>query len=209
MSAIVTSMPKGNFIGAVHYDEFAQSPREDENLGTMICRHRKYSYGDEDHGLDFSECTSWEEDEKVIRAEFGKDAIMLPIYMMDHSGVSLRTHKFSCRFDSGRVGTIVVSRKQAREMLCVKRITKNVLENVIKNLEGELETYNQYINGECYRFEITSAEPDEDGEIQEVTHDSCCGFYDLEYCTTQMNEALEAVHKSKFQIPNSKKEATV
>ncbi len=46
MDALETMDYKGTTI-EIHRDEFGYSPREDDNLGTMVCFHRRYVLGDE------------------------------------------------------------------------------------------------------------------------------------------------------------------
>jgi len=171
-----------NFIGIIHSDDSPESPRVWDNLGTMICRHRNYSLGDK-HTLDFSNCSSWKDDEAVIKREYGKDCIMLPLYLYDHSGITMNTTGFSCPWDSGRVGTIVVSREKARKNLGKKVITENVRKQILEYLNGEVETYDKYLTGEVYGYTIT----DKDGNDL----DSGWGYYGIEDIRDEVNIMLE------------------
>lgn len=174
-----------NFTAEISHDETPCNPRTEwDNVGTMIMRGNRYNLGDENHTVAMEECDTWEEVEKEICKEYGRDCIMLPIYIYDHSGITIRTTPFSCRWDSGRVGTIVVSRKKAREEYGMKRITKANLEKVEKYLEGEVETYDQYLTGDVYGYQITK---DEDGE--EV--DSCWGFFGMDYIKEEVQSILK------------------
>jgi hypothetical protein len=52
-------------------DSDPESPREWDNLGTMICQHRRYNLGDK-HNYDLSNCGSWFDIQKakeVLEAE--------------------------------------------------------------------------------------------------------------------------------------------
>ena len=51
----------------------------------------------------------------------------------------------------------------------VKRVTKKVIENVERQLQGEVEIYNQYLRGDVYEFVL------EDKDKNHI--DSVCGFY--------------------------------
>ncbi len=144
----------------IYRDEEPFSPREDDNQTTMVCFHSRYSLGDS-HDI-----TDVEEANKV---ENHKDNISLPLYLYDHSGITMRTSPFSCKWDSGKVGFIYISRKDARKMLGCKKLTKKRVETVIDILESEVEVYDNYLCGDVYTYEII----DKDGEII----DSCCGFY--------------------------------
>ena len=52
----------------------------------------------------------------------------------------------------------------------IKRISKKILEYVNSNLDGEIETFQNWANGEVYGYIVTNNETGE-------TLDSCYGFY--------------------------------
>lgn len=144
----------------VRCDNIAESPREWDNLGTITAWHRNYNLSDERHNYDVETFV-----EEVVN---DKNTISLPLYIYEHGGIALSTAPFSCRWDSGQVGWIHVSKDKIRKEYGVTRITKKVLERVLKVLESEVDTYGKYVNGEVYGFEILDA----DGEYI----DSCWGF---------------------------------
>ena len=55
----------GNYLIEVHQDESPESPRSWDNLGTMICFHRRYDLGDK-HDYNHVEYDSWSEQRKDI-----------------------------------------------------------------------------------------------------------------------------------------------
>ena len=185
---LTETITTNGFTLTINNDEYAESPREWDNMATMICEHRNYSLGD-NHDLDFSECEGWEDAERVIKAEYGFDAIMLPLYLYDHSGITMNTTGFSCGWDSGRVGTIVVSRKEVRENYNVKRISAKLVSKVLEHLKAEVETYDQYLTGDVYNYSIE----DEEGNVV----DSCCGFFGEEYALEEGKSMLEHYTKEK------------
>jgi hypothetical protein len=139
------------------YDEDCSSPRENDNLGTIIAWHRRYRLSDEDApAIDSSDFNP---------ADY---AICLPIYMLDHSGIALSTGSFGDPWDSGQVGWIYVTREKMLKDAMAKRATRKVIENAMRVLKAEIEEYGQYVNGECYGFIVE----DEDGKEL----DSCWGF---------------------------------
>lgn len=149
------------------YDSSPESPRTWDNLGTMVCFHNRYDLGDK-HNYSSDDYNNWEEMKKAIIKE-ENTAVILPLYMYDHSGISISTSPFSCRWDSGQIGFIFVSKEKALEEFGGKIVTAKLKERIEKILEGEVETYTQYVEGEVYGFEIV----DEDDDII----DSCYGFY--------------------------------
>lgn len=156
----------GNKTLQIFTDESPSSPREWDNLGKMICFHKRYSLGDK-HDYKADDYNSWDEMEKtIVRKE--KAAIILPLYMYDHSGITIRTTPFGDPWDSGRIGFIVISKEKIRKEYSVKRISKQLLEKVKGYLEGEVKVYDQYVTGDVYGFKLL-----ENGEET----DSCWGFF--------------------------------
>ena len=157
-------------------DENPFSPREDDNLGTMVCFHSRYNLGDKH---DFSR----EEAREFLKSK--EICVSLPLYLYDHSGITMNTSGFSCRFDTCCVGFTYVTKEQVRKEYGVKRITKEVIEKVTKVLEGEVETYDQYLRGDVYGYEIYEVTTCSEGHEHEKFVDSCWGFYGEEYCMTE------------------------
>jgi hypothetical protein len=147
---------KGHTIN-ISQDTDPMNPRTEwDNLGTMACFHSRYSLGDTDHGLSI-------EDAKRIDAS--DDYVSLPLYLYDHSGITMNTTGFSCPWDSGKVGIIFVSKKKIREEYSVKRVSRKLKQKIEGYLIGEVKTYDDFLTGNVYGYEI-----DEDG-------DSCWGFF--------------------------------
>ena len=131
--------------------ETLDNPRECDNLGSMVCYHRRYNLGDKDEYLpghykpNSGDFWGWGE----MRQYFEKVhdlAVCLPIYMIDHSGIAVSTKPFSCPWDSGRIGFIFVSKEKLRKEYGVKRITASLVDKATRILEAEVQEYNQYLN---------------------------------------------------------------
>ena len=97
---------------------------------------------------------------------------MLPLYLYDHSGITMNTSGFSCGWDSGRVGTIVVDRATIRKEFNTKRVTAKLKNQILKQLKSEVEVYDKYISGKVYSYSIE----DMFGNV----FDSCSGYYGLD-----------------------------
>ena len=147
---------KGNKTLEIHTDELPESPRDWDNVGTMVCLHKRYTMGDV-QDMDLDEANKIE-----------KRSLSLPIYMYDHSGQTISTEPFSCRWDSGKLGFIYVTHEEAKKRMGWKSITPKRKEKLLEILKNEVTTYDQYITGEVYGFKIM-----EEGE--EV--DSCWGIF--------------------------------
>lgn len=165
------------FTISVEHDEDPQSPREDGNIGIMACAHKRYNLGDEkitDTIDQEDEAQSWDE----VRDKLNKmDAIYLPLYLYDHSGITMQTIPFGDRWDSGQVGFIYTTNKQLEKMGSPLTIESD--EAAIKKiLQSEVESYDQYLTGDIYSFNVmrsnvcATCAHDEPIEV-----DTCAGFY--------------------------------
>ena len=140
-------------------DEDPCSPREWDNAGTVALVDRsRYDFGDE--RLSHDEIYAITNDPSVIA---------LPIYMYDHSGITINTTGFSCPWDSGQVGIIYISRKDAIKEWGKTICTATVVQKARSCLKAEIETLDQFITGCVYGFIVKDPEGEET--------DSCWGFY--------------------------------
>jgi len=161
----------------IHYDEDPMNPREDcDPLGTMICFHSQYVLGDRNQGLAVEDL----QDEHFMRDN--DIAIMLPLYLYDHSGLTMNTTGFSCPWDSGQVGVIFITNETIRREYSVKRISKKLLERITSYLAGEVETYDQYLRGDVYGFTVEPLDSNKSIECD----DSCWGFFGYDYAMKEM-----------------------
>ncbi len=166
-------------------DSEPESPREWCNLGTMYCEHRRYSLGDDNAKDKLIEDirnspkyrAGWEDKyDFTYGAGLMKMAelcgfIILPLYLYDHSGITMNTRGFSCPWDSGMVGFIYVTPDMARAELGVGRLTKKGRERIEGILRAEVATYDQFLRGDVWGWYIE----DEDGHL-----DGCWGYFDLD-----------------------------
>lgn len=161
-------------------DESPDSPRNWDNLGTMVCSHNRYDLGDK-HNYRFNDYDSWDEIKKaIIKNE--KVGVILPLYLYDHSGITMNTTGFSCRWDSGQVGFIYVTKQKMLEEYGGKIVTKKLKEKVEGYLKGEVETYDQYLTGDVYGYRISEISTCDKGHEHEEELDSSWGYYGTESC---------------------------
>jgi hypothetical protein len=167
-------------------DTDPQNPRTDfENFGHMVCFHRRYALGDK-HSMSVGEAKEF-----VERIE--KDgAVVLPLFLYDHSGITMRTSPFSCPWDSGQVGFIYAEKEDIRKNWMRKRVTEKLREQARELLVAEVETYDQYLTGDVYGFIV------EDADGKEL--DSCWGHFGLKWAKEAATDAAksEAAHIAKL-----------
>jgi len=159
----------------IFHDSAPQSPREWDNLGTMVCWHRKYCLGDEqrtDSVEDWMKeiiCNLTGEDYDDPSEAFSKLFISLPLYLYDHSGITMSTGPFSCPWDSGQVGYIYVSTEKVKKEYGWKHMINSRQEKIEQHLKYEVEVYDQFLRGDIYGYRIEDA----DG----IETDSCWGYF--------------------------------
>jgi hypothetical protein len=190
---IAQSETIGKYLIEIIQDNDPESPREWGNMGTMICFHPDYVLGDK-HDYKKRDYNSWAELQKaIIKNE--NVAVILPLYLYDHSGITISTSRFSCPWDSGQVGYIFVSKEKVREEFSVKRVTRTIVDKVSKLLIGEVGTYDQFLTGDIYGYRITDTETDEE-------LDSCWGFYGQDYCMTEAKGIVDYHIKNSSVVSN-------
>lgn len=102
----------GNYRLRIYPDPEPYNPRDEHNLGTMVCSHRRYNLGDEQaENLDFY--SGWEEwlENEILKPHKG-EVVYLPLYIYDHGGITMNTTGFSCPWDSGQVGWIYCAKQR-------------------------------------------------------------------------------------------------
>lgn len=172
---------RGRFIEGntlkIFTDDNPMNPRtEFDNLGHMICFHKRYNLGDKTD-LKSSDFTSWDDLEKhLIKKQ--KACIILPIFMFDHSGITISTHPFNDRWDSGQIGYIYVTKEDIKKEYGTDKITPELREIINRVLNGEVSEYDQYLTGEVYGYQPE----DPSGEII----DSCWGYFGYPYGIEQI-----------------------
>ena len=164
-------------------DHYGESPRKWDNLGTIAHVHSRYNLGEERYS-----------DEHRTR-KFREENIILPVYLYDHSGITINTTGFSCPWDSGQVGIIYVSRERVRKEYGWKAISKKREERIKDQLRGEIETFDQYLTGDVYGFELL----DDSGE--EI--DTCWGFYGYDWETNGIKDCIREEHLENLEVEHN------
>lgn len=176
---------------SIHIDETPQNPRTEwDNFGKMVCFHRRYDLGDK-HNLNKDQFSSWDEvKEYLIKEE--KAAVILPLYLYDHSGITMSTTPFLCRWDSGQVGFIYATREGIQKEYNITNITQKTHKKVANLLTSEVKTYDRYLIGEVYGYEITDNE--------EEFIDYCLGFFcDIKYVKSEAEAGVDYYHTEKIK----------
>ena len=186
----------------IEQDQFSEDPRSWDNLGTMLCCHRDYQLGDCNSNRETEEqlaeiCRKYgKSDEEIDEMTFAEEVQFildqdnicgLPLYITDHSGISMQTYRFDA-WDSSFVGLIFVEKDFYLAQMCLKD-EEDWKEKAKETLEGEVKTYSDFLEGNVYGWALyeptvvirqsmdgkeLSRTIDEEGEVV----DSMVGFYD-------------------------------
>ena len=181
----------GKYLIEIYPDQSPESPREWDNLGTMVCFHRNYNLGDE-HDYCSGNYDGWDEmKEEIIKQE--NVHTILPLYLYDHSGITMSTSPFHCPWDSGQVGWIFVSKDKVKN----EGIDESKIESILK---GEVETYDQYLTGDVYGYKVYEVSECDHGHEHLKDLDSCWGFYGEEDCMDEGKSIVDYYLKNEKEM---------
>jgi hypothetical protein len=185
----------GNYLIQVVPDESAIDPRDWDNLSTMVCFHRRYDLGDK-HNYDHNDYSGWEEMKSaIIKNE--KPVVILPLYLYDHSGITISTSPFSCRWDSGQIGFVFVTREKAVTEFQTNKMTKKVKEDCLRILESEVKTYDQYLVGDVYGYKVYEISTCDQGHEHKKMVESCYGYYGEAECMEEAESVYNYIIENK------------
>ena len=170
MSVVESETYRGHKI-EVEYDENPSNPRDDDNLCEIHYHSSRYLLGD----------TNWYNNIEGLEAEVRQAKkqgdLVIPLYAYIHSGIALSLGsdfygkglpQGHARFDSGPCGFVILRREKMLHEYSNKIFTAALKKRVTKYAEGEIQTFQQYLNGEVY------------GYVVDDHQDSCWGYYTVE-----------------------------
>ena len=180
----------------IFYDPEPPNPRTEHcNLGRLACFHNRYTLGDKDIPFRSEDFDCWESMKGHIEKKL-KAVVCLPVYLYDHSGLTISTSPFYSPWDSGQVGFIYVTPSQVQEEYGGNvEPSATLLEHVRATLEAEVQEYDCYLTGDCYGFHVMR--PVEGGELETI--DSCWGFgreYAVEAIAERSGFSIEEVKEA-------------
>jgi hypothetical protein len=190
----------------IYTDENPDSPREWDNLGHMVAFHKRYTLGDKTD-LDSDQFDSWESmADYLIKDE--NAVVILPIYLYDHSGLRMKVGSFSgllpqghAEFDSGQVGFVYVTKDELakaskswdkgwKNKYHKGKSNKQIAEDILK---GEVETYDQYLSGDVYGFDVSDPKTGE--SIERVF-----GFYGMDEAKKEAESVASYIPQVKIPL---------
>ena len=143
-------------------------------------KNAKYQVYEENEDItwlvdDIIDCLSCKD--KWYLLEKHANIIALPLYLYDHSGITMNCCGFSDRWDSGQVGWIYTDKNTV--LGTGADIERNWKETAYEWMEGEVKEYDMYLQNEVYG--IITEEYDGEGNPEDdnswTDEESCWGFY--------------------------------
>ncbi len=151
---MIEAIEKNGYRLNIEIDQYPENPRQWDNLGTLYIPRPPRHCAMSDDGASADEAAA--------------APVVLPVYVMDHSGLAISEQPFGCPWDSWRAGCLYVTKDKLVSEY--GQDTPETREKAKNCLRGELQEYAEYVAGDVYGYTITRIS---DGEIM----DSCWGFY--------------------------------
>lgn len=123
--------------------------------------------------------------DRLVTKSFESNYFALPLYLYDHSGITMNTAGFSCPWDSGMVGAIV----------CRQSIFEGDPVRARKTMQHEVTAYDQFLRGD---YVTMIAEESTDGqkwdetssvfglESDDVSLETAVAYFGEDYATAEI-----------------------
>ncbi len=179
----------GEMVAEVSYDTDTISPRDDPhaNATTLVLNGgRNYRFPCEVPQTIWKEANSYTGLREVLEEKY-HPLIIRPVYVYDHSGVSLRvgrdeTNPFSVdrEWDTALVGFAMITEEKYAQVFGTYEAPETAI--LLDILDDEVETYGHYVNGDVYRFQVVNPTGD--------VVDSCGDYFSYEDAVQEVKSAL-------------------
>lgn len=128
-------------------------PRNNSNLGYMLCWHKKYNLGDtyESNLIDRTSIHSWAGVERAIRDVYPDIIYIEVLSLYDHTAQTM-TLGYHSGYDCGQIGFYIVTRKQACEWFNIPEYDSKYNTQLELRIKGEIQEYNKWLHGTIYEI---------------------------------------------------------
>jgi len=160
-----------------------------EPFSVMVYNHKRYKLWDMELK---SYWESFDDDlYRHFKTEWIKDAIRLPLYLYDHSWITMSTKPFGCHWDSWQVWFIYMDYKKIKEEYNIKRISKKRIKDMIEYMEQEIKDYDAYLTWEVYCAKIIYP-----WEIEfDWLYWDCWDYYNRDTCISDAKFEIDSIIK--------------
>ena len=115
--------------------------------------------------------TSDPENELHVRDSLNQDYVALPLYLLAHGDSSISTQPFNDPWDSGQIGYAICTKEN---VVSTYGTDKDWQENGRKLIRQEIDTYDHYLRGETFVYDVYEYDPFTNSWEY---FDGCSGFY--------------------------------
>jgi hypothetical protein len=181
----------GEMVAEVGYETYAISPRDNPytNATTLVLNGgRKYRFPCEVPQTIWKEANSYTELREVLEEKY-HPMIIRPVYVYEHSDISLRVGRneenpFSVdrEWDTALVGFAMITEENYAQVFGTYEAPETDV--LLDILSDEVETYDHYVNGDVYRYQVVNPTGD--------VVDSCGGYFSYEDAVQEAKSALVA-----------------
>lgn len=166
----------------IHQDDTADNPVQQwDGQAKVQIWHRGYDFGN-DHTFN----TPQEVQEYFRRHR--RQVVFLPVFMYDHSGITVNTTGFSCPWDSGQVGYCWCSRDDAEEALGTRD-----REAAYRFLRETVQLLDDYLTGNVYGYVVLDPQTS-------ATIDSCWGYFGDPEVSGLLDDARAVAEQQDQQV---------
>lgn len=190
---VIEKFEEHGFVAKIVHDEHPDNPMDPKHgdpIGTITYCSNRYTLG--------TRCLTDASERIEIDAEIERGALVgMPVFAYIHSGIELQaahSNPFHCPWDSGQSGVVYCTKEKAceewgtpSEKLAMAvdenfKLSKETQDKALKYMAGEVETFCQYLNGECFGIIIEN--------LKGADVESVWGFYGLDYATGEAKRML-------------------
>lgn len=176
MENAIETVKRGGFTAHIYYDTDTLNPRKDwDNLGKIVSRRLTSD-------VNFKFSGDRETDIERLNKNSAQPLSSLFICIRTAARRSIRLVSRVLGIAGRQAGFFATTEDICKEYNC-KRVNPAIRHRVAQILIGEIETYDQYIRGEVYGYELF----DKTGNVI----DSCCGIYGCDYVKEEVSSLID------------------
>lgn len=121
---------------------------EYDHLGRMICWHPQYRLGDPH---------DWESPQAFAAEHSDATILKLPLFLYDHSGLTVSTRPFHCPWDSGQIGWIFQEKARLRQEFQRQRLSAKLRQRIFDVFRAEIAEFDHYLTGDVWAITVHDA----------------------------------------------------
>lgn len=111
----------------IENDEYIDIDMYKSELFDIYSKHKREDFNTRKLNLDDSNCQSWEDERLLLVKDNVLEVMWIkPLYMLDHSGLTLSLSSFKNPWDSGQLGFLYVTKQNMKEYFGTAELTDEI-----------------------------------------------------------------------------------